>query len=179
MAAPLTNLVDEEKFWPMLQALAECLCKSLAEANGPDLCYCGLWLGDTDPPLGVGCSGGSQCGIAWVRPIEVFPSVAFPDPLDAASRPNCSSPLAMTVDLAISRCMPGPKESRQQMPDPQDVYDALRLQMSDMRALRRAVQCCFGAKVPERRDWQYTLGPWAPIPTGARVTGGRLLLTIG
>lgn len=177
MATPLTDLVDEEKFWPRLQALSECLCTALAEAHGPALCYCGLWVGDAQPYLGPimnGCSG-----IAWVRPVQTFPSLIFPEPAEASSRPHCSTPLAMQVEIGVARAMPRPADART-MPDPQQMYDAARLYMSDMAAVHKALACCFGnSKDPERREWQFALGDWTPLPSGAGVSGGSWFAFIG
>lgn len=178
MATPLSDLRDEATFWPMLQALTECLCGKLAEFGGPKVCYCGLWVGDQMPWLGV--LAGDCTGLAWVRPVQSYPSTAFPDPLADGTRASCASPLAMQVEVGVARRFPRGTDARS-LPDPQAMFDTARLYMSDMEAVRQAVACCFGNAVgkPERREWQHALGDWLPIPTGAGISGGSWTVFIG
>lgn len=177
MAAPLTDLVDERRFWPRLQALTECLCASLADAQGPGLCYCGLWAGDQQPWLGV--LTGDCAGLAWVRPVQIYPSTTFPDPVADAARSGCATPLAMQVEVGVARRFPRGRDART-LPDEQDLFDTMRLYMSDMEAVRKAIACCFAdSRDPKRREWQFALGDWSPIPTGAGISGGSWTLFIG
>jgi hypothetical protein len=179
VAAPLIDLVDDAKFWPMLQSLVDCMCTSLAEAKGPALCYCGLYVGDTQPPLGVMDCSGQACGIAWVRPVSSYPSSAFPA-AEEGTLASCSAPLAMQVEIGVARCMPRPT-GKQVLADPQEMFDAARLYMSDLQAVRKAIACCFGdlRKDPAKRSWQHSLAEWQPVPSGAGVSGGMWNLFIG
>jgi hypothetical protein len=45
--------------------------------------------------------------------------------------------------------------------------EANRLQLADMAALRRAIECCFGDG-----DTDYPLGVYQPIPVSGGVGGG-------
>ena len=98
--AELPDLVDDPIFWPTLQRLQECLCAELAKANGPALCYCGMMVGDIMPLDLMDCSA-KACGVAWVRPMQAFPSLEFPAPAEFA---ECAAPLAMPVEIGVARC---------------------------------------------------------------------------
>lgn len=171
MALTLPDLVDEPTFFPMLARLAECLCERLAESGGPELCYCGLMIGTQAEPLGF-MSCDRECGVAWVRPVTAFPSTIFPSPAED-SPTTCATPLAMQVEVGVARCAPR-AEGRNLYPDPQDIYNALRLYMSDMRAAHRAIACCLGAD----RNIELSMGAWNPIEQGAGISGGVWDVTI-
>jgi hypothetical protein len=171
----LSGLTDEKRFFPMLARLQECLCKELAEAGGPSLCYCGLMVGTSPPPFGLmDCSKG-DCGVAWVRPMLAYPSTAFPaQDADGGNQRACAGPLAMQVEAGVARCAPR-AQGRSAQPDPQDVFDAARLYMSDMAAVRRAIACCFG----KDRDVQFSMGQWSPLAVSAGSAGGYWTFWIG
>lgn len=164
--ADLSNLVDDTFVLTRLQALVECLCEELAKAGGPSLCYCGLMVGTAQPIGLMNCSDGGGCGKAWVRPDLIFPSTSFPSPDDEAVT-ACAAPLAIAVEIGVTRCAPRPN-GRDGI-DPQQMFDATRLYLSDMRAMRQALLCCF----PKRNaNYRSALGQWTPIEIAAGVSGG-------
>lgn len=166
---PLPNLVEDNVFFPVLQRLQECLCAELAKANGPALCYCGMMVGDIMPLDLMNCATGN-CGVAWVRPVVVFASSDFPAPDEASS---CVATLAMSLEIGVARCYPM-ANSRQSL-DPQAMFEAQRLYLSDMQAIRRAVKCCLAD-----RSYQgsHVMGEWSPIPADGGVSGGFWTLSI-
>jgi hypothetical protein len=166
------DLIDEKKFFPILSRLVECRGTDLAKAGGPSLCYCGLMIGDVTPLALMDCS--TQCGVAWVRPAGAFPSTSFPLPVDASQAISCASPLAMAVEVGVARCAPR-GQGKALYPDPQDMFDAARLYMSDMAAMRRAILCC-GKQSPEVL---FSLGEWSPIPVQGGVSGGVWSISVG
>lgn len=159
---PLPDLVDDRLVFPVLQRLSECLCSELEKAGGPSLCYCGLMVGDIMPLELMSCETGN-CGVAWVRPVQGFGSTIFPAPDEEGS---CVSPLAMQLEVGVARCYPQ-GDPRRGM-DPQEFFEAARLYMSDMQAVRRAIHCCFGRGF----EGSYALGTWDPIPAQGGVSGG-------
>lgn len=166
------DLVDEREF-NTIARLVDCLRSELAKANGPDLCYIGLQIGDRPAFLGLADCKGKQCGVAWVRLVGIYPSSSFPLPDDGSQPGNCQSPMAYEVEIGVARCAPQP-EGREMYPDSGKVFDALRLYMSDSRAMRSALLCCLPAEVKKRdgRDIRVMLGNWTPLEQGAGTSGG-------
>lgn len=167
--AELPELVDDRIFFPVLQRLQECLCEELAKAGGPALCYCGVMVGDIMPLDLMSCSE-SACGVAWVRPMQQFPSLEFPTPAENA---ECTAPLAMPVEIGVARCYPR-RDPRQPL-DPQLMFEALRLYMSDSAAVRRAVKCCLN---DASYMGSYAMGTWEPIEAQNGISGGTWVVTL-
>lgn len=167
---PMPDLVDDTVIFPTLQRLIECLCSELAKAKGPSLCYCGLMVGDQMPLELSKCGEGGCGGVAWVRPVQGYASTEFPDPDES---PTCVAPLAMTVEIGVARCYP--RGDIRNPIDPQEMFEAMRLYMSDMRAIRRAVSCCLG---DASYQGSYAMGTWEPIPAGNGISGGTWTVAI-
>lgn len=167
--AVLADLVDDDFILPRLQALVECVCAELEKAGGPSLCYCGLMVG-TIAPIGIlNCSDDKGCGVAWVRPMGGAVSASFPEAEEASTA--CVSPLVFQVEIGVGRC--APRRQGREGWDPQEMFEATRLYMSDMRAVKRALLCCFPAAGKALgKDYQSALGTWEPIEQSAGVSGG-------
>lgn len=165
------DFVDDPMF-SVLARLSDCLCQELAAAGGPGLCYCGMWLGSAQPPLGLADCSKGDCGVAWVRVNSAFPSSVFPQP-DAGSGSKCSAPMAYEVEIGVARCAPAP-QGRDMFPDKQAIFDAQRLYMGDMRAAKRALLCC----LPQaQRDAGgpavlASVGQWVPLDNAGNRSGG-------
>lgn len=168
------DLVDDPMFMAVAR-LAECLCKELADAKGPSLCFCGLWVGTSQPPLGVAkCADGEGCGVAWVRLVGAFPSSSFPVPDDGLQQSSCATPLAYEVEIGVGRCAPR-AEGREVLPSEQALFDAQRLYMSDMRAAKRALLCCLPEaqrKAEPGRQLVVSLGAYRPLDNAGGKSGG-------
>jgi hypothetical protein len=134
-----------------LGALLECLCTAVEEV-GP-VCYCGPYFGG-DTPLDhcEECSGG-KCGQAWVRLVQAYPSSSFPNP-DADG--NCAMPLAYEWEVGVARCAPSMDVDGSAPTRDENLATTVQ-QYEDMRAMRKAIQCCFGSD-----DVDYILGPYTP-----------------
>lgn len=165
-------LVEERHFYPLLAKLQECLCTELSAAGGPALCFCGVMIGDTAPLSLMDCS--TNCGVAWVRPMAIFPTLTFPLAADPSQTITCDAPRAMMIEVGVARCAPR-AQGHDLYPDPQSTFDALRLYMSDSDAILRAIKCCLGAN----RSVDYALGQWSPIPVMGGVSGGMWQVTVG
>lgn len=172
------DLVDEPLFLA-LSIMTDCMVEELAKANGPHLCYAGQWMGQTEPPAPLMNCATGPCGVAWVSLSSVYESTNFPLPAEPGAG-NCAGPLALEFTMGVLRCRPKP-EGKAQYPTPQAIFEANRLTMSDERALRRAILCCFPAKIAQRpepylRDLRPALGTWSPSPSSA---GGSWSAYIG
>lgn len=170
-ALTLPNLVEETRFWPILQDALTCLTDALDARGGPERCYTGFMIGDQAGPLGVAAS--CKSGVAWVRPVQGYPSDLFPQPAEGSGR--CNVPDAMVVELGVARMAPR-AQGKDMHPDPQEMFNALRLYLSDMAAMREAI-CCVQAKHHNVNDVSRTA--WDPLPTGAGISGGIYTFTVG
>lgn len=175
----LENLVDDTTFFPVLQALKECLCEELGKAGGPSLCFCGLSVGQ--PPFGLmDCKDGKACGIAWVSPVTAFPSLTFPAAVEPGTQGvGCGTRLVMQVEVGVARCAPRAPQ-RGTTYDPQDTFDKTRLYMSDMQAARRAILCCLPlVRLDGGRKPDVAIEAWSPIDVASGASGGTWTAYIG
>lgn len=175
------DMVDDAAFWPALMKLQDCVKQHLLEAKGPDLCFAGIV--PSQPPFGVAnCEDGKGCGIQWIAPLTAFPSTSFPLPQDEAQSANCGTSLVMQLEVGVARCYPRPK-GREAQADPQFYFDATRLYLSDMQAVRKAILCCLPKELkgmtPERGGMQMRLESWNPIQPGNGFSGGTWTAYIG
>lgn len=144
--------------WPGVDALANCLCQEVIRANVPKLCFCGVVAGEVAFDL----SDPDQ-GMAWVRVVQAFPSVSFPQP--AVGVQSCLAPLVAELEVGIVHCFPASKDPE----DPPTVaqqWDAAMLQQADMMLLYRAVQCCY-----QKFD-EAAIGLYTPIGPDGGLLGG-------
>ena len=169
----VNGLVEEQFFFPRMMALTKCVKAELLAAGGPGLCFSGL-VPAGRPPLGVMNCGTTGCGgVAWVAPVTAYPVGVFPSEGEVAER--CVTPMAMTVQVGVARCHPRPRQGMTTV-DEQDAFEAARLYMSDMAAVKRAILCCFPKDNP---NYQVALGTWEPLPPEASASGGSWTAYIG
>lgn len=170
------GFADDDFFFPRLTALAECLTAELEKQGGPPLCYSGLMIGQQNFPLGL-VDQTNNLGVAWVRPVITFPSATFPLPDDPSvtARTSCKSRLAMEIEIGVARCAPA-ASGRAAYVDPQDIFEATRLYMADMQAMKRALLCCYK---PQDKDRLVATGAWTPLEAMGRVSGGSWQAWIG
>ena len=169
-------LREDQAVYPTLIRLSACLCAELEKAEGPALCYCGPIAGPLVLDFCGGDCGGDGCGgQAWVRVTEIFPSSSFPSPEQLPR--NCGSPLAYNLEIGVARCAPtgeGNGIDGYSPPTLEQNVEALRLQMTDMAAVRRAVQCCFGVG-----EADYILGQYSQIDVSqGGCLGGSFIVTV-
>lgn len=170
MAEELT-LVEETHFFPILTNLFECLKAELAASGGDSLCFIGLTPAGR-PPLGVmTCKEGHGCGVAWISPVSAFPSSDFPAPDEGGEVAIKNPNLAMEIEVGVARCYPQP-QGRESQADPQAYFEAMRLYLSDMAAMKRAIDCCFRWSQGEPPPPQHSIGSWSPLEPEARASGG-------
>ncbi|MFE5789543.1 hypothetical protein [Rhodococcus erythropolis] len=112
------------------------------------------------------------CETAFVRPGQIWPSVAFPAPLNPAQL-DLSQPVSYAADLEIVvfRCYGYTDDNS--MPELADLDSLARDALDDARAMMRAVQCAFGFGT------QYFCGPWIPRGPSGGIHGGSMTVTVG
>jgi len=163
--------------YPTMVALSACLCAEITASGLPEPCFCGLLPGSTVSLdfCGAGKCDGECGGQAWVRPGEMFTSVAFPSP-DTALQ-NCNSPLAFRLEVGIARCLPMGRNNPVGgyiPPTLDEQLAATRLQMADAAAMRRAIQCCMAAN----ENLDYVLETYSPLPPQGGCGGGTWTVLI-
>jgi hypothetical protein len=158
LAVPVVT--EDTAAWPAVTALISCLCEEMVKAGLGPLCLCGPLPG-SDISLDYGTEG-----MAWVRVASAWPSSSFPSQ-DPGGRGSCTAPLAIQLEVGAARCAPSPSEDGD-LPTMAEQFEATRLQMADMAAMRRAIQCC---QVADSHR-QMTLGAYTPNgPTGGVLWG--------
>lgn len=163
------------KMFTMLARLSDCVTAEVSKSGGA-FCYQGLMFGQQNNPLGL-VDATKGLGVSWTRPARSFSSSSFPNEDDptATQRATCKGALALEMEIGVARCMPRPA-GRNAQPDPQSVFEASRLFMADMYAMRRAVLCCFKEQYP---DAKVALGAWSPIDTAGGVAGSTWTAWLG
>ena len=149
-----------------------CLCTNLAESPGGPPCFCGLVPGQQVALDFCDCSSSTtDCGMAWVRAGQRFPDHPVPEPADRAD-------LLRGPDRCPGRdgrhplCARAGRE-RNDHPGEEAQYEAVRVQMGDMAAMRRALDCCLALN---RRDW--VLGPYVAVGPSGGCAGGAFQVTV-
>jgi hypothetical protein len=166
--------VEDTIIYPTMIALSACLCTEIEGSGLPEPCSCGPLIGDLVLDYCGECADGKCGGQAWVRLVDAFPSNDFPNPLAAIQ--NCNAPLAYTLEVGIVRCKPTGKASGVRgfvPPSMEQNVEALRLQLADMAAMRRAIQCCFGDT-----DVSYIMNAYTPSPVDGDCLGGAFSVIV-
>ena len=165
LAPPRADAPDmrlDQAIWPVVEAMSVCLCSTLNDAGlGDNLCFCGIFPGaQAYDQMGEGTAGQ-----AWVRVVRIYPSNTFPQ-IEQNPRRSCGSDLAVELEIGVLRCAPMPTDAGRIPPTMSAQWDATRLQMADMAAMQRAVQCCYSDSD------LVMLGNYTPAgPTGGVVGG--------
>lgn len=155
----------------LLCDIAACLCAELTPdgAAEPDLCFCGVIPGQTFAHDYVwGCNNG-KCGAAWVKLMTAYPAVAPGVPDEQAG--NCGFGLGIDVEIGTIRCVEQPADGSP--PDEEMMAAAVRNQMSDLVAIRRAVACCDALA-----DLDFILGNYVPIGPQGGIAGGTWAISV-
>jgi hypothetical protein len=85
--------------------------------------------------------------------------------------------MAYNIEVGVARCAPmgelgGP--NGYVPPSVMENVEGIRIQLADMAAMRRAIQCCFGSA---ERD--YILGPYTQVDVnGGGCLGGTFVVTV-
>jgi hypothetical protein len=148
---------SDTTIWPAMVALSACVCEVLEERGLlPDDCFCGILPGSQ-------VSYDYPNGMAWVRLTNAFPSNNFPVQ-ETTLRGSCTAPLAAELEIGMLHCAPM-MSSTGIVPGVADQYEATRLQIATMAALRTAITCCTD-------DFLLILGEYNPIGPEGGLVGG-------
>lgn len=110
-------------------------------------------------------------GLAWVRPVQVFPSSSFPLPDQTIG--NCGVlGYAAVLELGIARC--APIGDANELPSDDEWNNLTETVLTDAAALRTAI-CAWSEMNP---DTLYLPGTWQPLPTSGGCAGGLQTITI-
>jgi hypothetical protein len=164
----MVDFIEDKIIYPAMIRLSACLCLEIEASGLPATCSCGPMIGNLVLDYCGTCADGKCGGQAWVRLVEAFPTVDFPS--QALELRNCASPLAYQLEVGIVRCRPVGTVSGVRgytPPTLEQNVEALRLQLADMAAMRRAVECCFGDA-----EIDYILGSYNPITVEGDCLGG-------
>lgn len=159
---------EDDFIYPTMIELSACLCGEIAASGLPEVCSCGPIVGTLVLDYCTNCQDKTCSGQAWVRLVDAFPSMDFPSPVQTPQ--NCNAPMAYTIEIGIVRCKPLGKNSQVRGYSPptlEENVEALRLQLADVAALRRAIQCCFG-----NDDKAYVMGTYTSAPPDGDCLGG-------
>ena len=170
----MEELVEDDLIYPSIIRLVACLERAILDRGLPVPCLVAPMVGELVLDYCGNCSE-KGCGQAWVRMVDSFPSVDFPN-LDQSMQ-NCLGPWAYTLEIGIVRCKPVGKSTGVRgfiPPTTQQLVDALRIQTSDMRAMRDAIACCFGT-----RDLPYLVRQYVPGTPDGDCLGGVFTVVVG
>jgi hypothetical protein len=134
-APTIPLVVEDQAAWPGVLTLIECLCTEMVAAGLGPLCLCSPM-----PGAQVALDYGAD-GMAWVRVVGAWPSSSFPSQEAGGRGGVCTSPLAIQLEVGAARCAPLLGDEGE-LPTLSDQFEATRLQLADMAAMRRAIQCC-------------------------------------
>lgn len=162
------DITEDVRIYPILAELRECLRAALGD-GAP--CFVGILVGPDTPAEYVGeCDDadddGVSCGAAYVALTSAYQTDRFPEPIQY---PTCNAVMAYNISVGILRCTPIGEEDG----GPISVEDLERItlrSLSDMKAIRFAIQCCFQRAFPKVK---VVMGNFTPIPSEGGVVGGE------
>lgn len=169
MAEGMPFAIEEDtSIYPMLAELTACLCNALGTSKP---CFCGIIAGADIPVEYVGECADDVCGAAYVRVVGAYPTSNFPEALAA---PSCNTVMAYNLAVGVLRCASVGEEDGG--PVNQEEFEKTQLLvLSDMKAIRRAIQCCFMRSFSHVR---HVMGVYTPLPLEGGVVGGEWPLAI-
>lgn len=152
----------------LLEHLADCLCVTIKESPGPDVCFCGVIFGDgVVGDYAGGCRDGRQ-GMAWVRMVSMYPA----DGINVVNERvnNCGSSIGMDLEVGILRPVAVTSGSRGQAPTANQYLAAAARANDDAKLMLHAIRCCVGT-----RDWNdidSIVGVYQPAGPEGGLMGG-------
>lgn len=160
----MADLPNDTLVWPVASDLLDCLC-----AQVPDVCSCSLLPGSLAVMDFCSCNDQGRCGQAFVRVDSVFPSNAFPS--QVTTTVPCATLWAARFHVGVFRCIPTLHDNGDP-PDAVEQTEATRLQLADMAAILRAIDCC-----PAMLTRKALVGVYTPL-SAADCGGGYWTVTV-
>lgn len=162
---PPEDYVEDGIIWPLMVQMQQCLCETLEERGlRPGNCFCGVTPGQQ-------VTWDYSDGMAWVRLTSIVPSAVFPTQSFALN--NCGTTLAAELEVGVLHCAPiqGPDGSP---PTEAQQFEATRLQLATMSAIRSAIICC-----ADSSDVDMILGGYDPLGPNGGLVGGAWTVNVG
>lgn len=161
------DITEDRRIYPILAELSACLCTALGD-GAP--CFCGILVGPDTPVEYVGdCEdshGEASCGAAYVSLTGAFLTERFPEPIQY---PTCNGVMAYTLSVGVLRCTPLGEEDGGPI-STEDLQRITLRSLSDMKAIRYAIMCCFQNAFSKVK---VVMGTFTPIPSEGGVVGGE------
>ncbi|QIQ63615.1 hypothetical protein SEA_NAMAGO_32 [Microbacterium phage Namago] len=161
------DITEDLRIYPILAELNACLCAALGDGSP---CFCGILVGPDTPVEYVGeCEEGdgeASCGAAYVSLTGAYQTERFPEPLQS---PTCNAVMAYNISVGVLRCTPIGEEDGGPI-SPEELERITLRALSDMKAIRQAIQCCF---MRSFRNVKVVMGVFTPIPSEGGVVGGE------
>lgn len=160
---------------PLARELLDCYEIEIAKVASPPK-YLGLRPGNVVDHL-LSTNHDECCeGLAWVRPVDFFPSSGtFPtqDAVPVGDPPGARA-WVVTLELGAVRCSPTPEATS--IPTNAEWDAVVQAVMDDAAAMRRAICCLIDAR-PGRKK-RVLPGRWQPLSVEGGCVGGVLPVMI-
>lgn len=172
----------DARVWPVLQATLSALNAALAANPNPPK-YSSIRPGII-PPQDLSSMDDLCCeGAAWVREVQLFPTAAFPAPLEAANR-LCSDPpsYGAVIEMGVYRCVS--LGSMTDMITDDEWTQAVIQVTNDQEAMRVAARVMqqeapFGYPgITWALNQSFVMGLWEPVESEGGCVGGTQQFTI-
>lgn len=170
----MAEFVEDNIVYPTMISLSACLCAQFEHLGLPQPCSCGPMVGELVIDYCSNCADGKCGGQAWVRLVNVFPSIDFPQPSQTLN--TCAMPLAYQLEVGVVRCKPVGSTSGARgftPPTLEQQVGALRLQTADIQAMLRAINCCF-----DDTNMDFIVGQYNPVTPEGDCLGGAFTLWV-
>lgn len=153
----------------VLTELASCLCEQIRKDDLPEPCFCGVLPGQLVAYDYVGVCE-QQDGMAWTRLATSYPAAGVGRVDQNIS--NCGSGIGVEIELGVLRQAPTLQEGGEPPTEAMQL-ESVRVQMGDMLAMWRAVNCCFSEKGTD-----YILQGYRPFGPQGFAVGGSFTVMV-
>lgn len=160
----MVNIVSD-----LLTTLAGCLCDQIRKDNLPEPCFCGVMPGERIAVDYVGLCE-EQDGMAWTRLALAYPAAQV-GLVDTSAR-NCGKGMGIEIEIGVLRSTPTMGDDGEP-PDEAAQLASTDLQVADMLAMWRAVNCCEALEA-----YDYILSQYRPIGPAGFSLGGTFTLMV-
>lgn len=160
-----------ERFFQYASQLLDCFRVYLLEQGADAPAKIELRAGEVTAAMST-TTDEACAGLAWVRIVRFFPTDNFPTEKDDWS-PVGPAGWAVALEMGVLRC--APVGDAQTLVTGEEWSAAIHLQMRDALAMRKAVDCCFGALVESET---LMTAPWEERAPDGMSMGGTQQVTI-
>jgi hypothetical protein len=154
----------------LLQAVADCLGEQIEASPVPDVCFCGVVVGDSVVADYAGGCGDEKQGMAWVRMVSLYPAEGLNR--QDESPDNCEKALGMDFEVGILRPVYTMDEYGNP-PTAEQYLEASRIANEDAIVMMKAIRCCTAL-----REQDFLVGIYQPGGQGGVMLGTWPIATI-